>query len=116
MYLINFWTNMFNFKGNIGIFEYWIPVVFFNFGLYALGFFSEYLLNTVGYVYCFGYLIACVSSGVRRLHDINFSGFWLILTILPVLNIFLFVMLLMPSEVANVIVDVGATKPKDITN
>lgn len=101
MYLINFWTHMCDFKGNIGVLEYWIPVVFFNFGLYALGFLPEYLLDTVGCIYCFGYLISCVSSGVRRLHDVGFSGLWLFLGIIPVLNIFLFVMLLMPSEVEN---------------
>lgn len=113
MYLINFWTHMFDFKGRIGIFEFWIPVIFYHFAFYAICLMPEGVFEPLMYIYMFGYLPACISSGVRRLHDINFSGFWIILFIVPVLNIALTIMWFLPSEMADAIVKAGSTKPQE---
>lgn len=92
---------MFDFKGNIGVFEFWIPIVFYHFAFYVTGFLPENLFEVVVSFYIIGYLIASISSGVRRLHDIDFSGFWIFLGFLPVLNVVLTMMWLLPSSVVK---------------
>ena len=37
---------MFDFKGNIGVFEFWIPIVFYHFAFYVTGFLPEIFLKS----------------------------------------------------------------------
>ena len=113
MYLVNFWLKMFDFNSNIGVFEFWIPLIFYHFAFYAIGFLPETLMTIAIYIYFGGYLIALISSGVRRLHDLNFSGLWMIAFFIPGLNAILAIMLLLPSDFMSAIVDAGSTKPKE---
>ena len=106
--------NMFNYSGRANRKEYWI------FGLFNLLVIISYVLLVFGtdtltssanqyaqmldadaiYYYSFLgiilleilYFLTMISLAVRRLHDINFRGWWLLITLIPFLSIFIFIL------------------------
>jgi uncharacterized membrane protein YhaH (DUF805 family) len=68
-------TKYFQFSGRASRKEYWIFSITFFFTLYFLSFFQFY------YLYFFTLFIVIIpdlSLDIRRLHDINLSGWWLL--------------------------------------
>jgi len=81
--------------------EYWMFVLF-NFIISIvlasfermLGLGSEYGTGFLSTIYSIGVLIPSIAVGIRRLHDIGKSGWWLLLALLPVIGwIWIFVLL-----------------------
>lgn len=68
-----------------------ISVIFVALGLASVGGILVILLVAVGYL---GFVVLHCMSGLRRLHDINASGWLLLLLILPLVNLVLLIALL----------------------
>lgn len=56
------------------------------------------IIMFLGYIIIFYPMIPLI---VRRLHDINKSGFFILFGFIPLLNIFLFVCMLLDTEISN---------------
>jgi uncharacterized membrane protein YhaH (DUF805 family) len=85
------------FTGRAGRKEYWIFGLIHAlivFGLQYPHFFGTIdphaRLGQIEMLYLFGTLIPLVAVSVRRLHDINRSGWWSLLSFIPLLNLGLF--------------------------
>ena len=81
--------------------EYWLFILFYLILAITLVF-ADVFLGTIdeesGYgllsgIYMFGSIIPWASISVRRLHDINKSGWWYLLFLIPIVNIWLFILL-----------------------
>lgn len=60
------------------------------------------ILIIISFVFGIWYMIALITAGVRRLHDIGLSGAFMFLMILPSIGeMILFIMTLLPSKQAN---------------
>ena len=112
----SFWRNYSNFSGMATRKEYWITMLI-NFILYFVVTFvfggigavlsnvNEDLAMIVTLVgvggFCLGIIIPTFSILTRRFHDGNHSGWWVLLSMLPGLNIVGFVFTLLPSDHVN---------------
>ena len=68
-------------------------------GVFALAFIGgaslpDAAFGTLTIVYIVGSNLVSVTFGVRRLHDIDKSGWWILLLIVPLANLILVIMLL----------------------
>ena len=80
---------IFTIKGRAPRSEYWFFVLFIFLWNTAIGLFIESGLYFLEYVNAFVtilFLIAHFTLSVRRLHDIDFSGWWVLLNLIPVLG------------------------------
>ena len=82
--------NYANFRGRASRSEYWYWILAFWVGWYIVVAFTRLYP-----IYDFGLLIPTLAVGVRRLHDSNHSGWWLLV---PVVN---FIFLLLPPVESN---------------
>lgn len=86
------WKNFFNFKDRTSVRGYWMAILFNIIAILILGvlisisevFFILYL------IYILAILIPSLSLSVRRLHDINKSGFWVFITCVPFIGAILY--------------------------
>lgn len=81
--------NYTNFSGRASRSEYWWWVLL-NF---VLGF-----IPVVNIIYGLAALIPSIAVGVRRLHDTGRSGWWLLLALIPLVNLVLIYFLVQPSQ------------------
>ena len=73
--------------------EYWMFVLFnviISIVLNVLAI-ALHFLSVVGMLYALAVLIPGIAVGIRRLHDTNRSGWWLLLAIVPLANLALLV-------------------------
>lgn len=93
--------NYVNFSGRATRKQYWLFVLFNIIVFAVLAFVLSFLGNTGNVLYylcCLAVFLPSLAIDVRRLHDINFSGWWMLLTILPFLGgLILLVLMLLPS-------------------
>ncbi len=90
------WTHTFDFGGRPRRTSYWGAVV--------VNFLVTFLLDFIPYaniVYMVVSILPGIAMSVRRLHDINWSGWWLLVALIPFGGIFVLVLLLMDSTGAN---------------
>ena len=90
------WTHTFDFSGRTRRTSYWGAVV--------VNFLVTFLLDFIPYaniVYMVVSILPGIAISVRRLHDINWSGWWLLVALIPFGGIFVLVLLLMDSTGAN---------------
>ncbi|MBS5144865.1 MAG: DUF805 domain-containing protein [Butyricicoccus pullicaecorum] len=90
------WTHTFDFSGRTRRTSYWGAVV--------VNFLVTFLLDFIPYaniVYMVVSILPGIAMSVRRLHDINWSGWWLLVALIPFGGIFVLVLLLMDSTGAN---------------
>lgn len=87
-----FLNNYFNFKGRSTRSDYWY-VVLANFIIgFTLGFISSLipsltnLFTTLSYMYSLAIIVPALALIVRRLHDINKSGWYYLLTLIPIVG------------------------------
>jgi uncharacterized membrane protein YhaH (DUF805 family) len=71
--------------------EYWMFVlcnliVSIVIGILAPLIFSEAIANIIGYVYLLAVIIPSLAILARRLHDIDRSGWWILLGIIPLIG------------------------------
>lgn len=79
------WKNYFNFGGRTNVKGYWMAVLFNVIAMVFLGFlvvFSK-LFAILYVIYVIAIIIPSVALIVRRLHDINKSGFWFFISFIP---------------------------------
>lgn len=99
--LINFWTNIVNFEGKMNRHNFWVAVfimALINIVIVAISYGTEAMI--LWYLYDLFFLIATLSASVRRLHDINKSGAYVLLNLIPLVGqVALLIMLLQENEV-----------------
>jgi len=79
--------NYANFNGRASRSEYWYFVLFNLIFAFAAAFISAFLrMPILYYVYALGVLIPGIAVGVRRMHDTNNSGWFLLI---PIYNLVL---------------------------
>jgi uncharacterized membrane protein YhaH (DUF805 family) len=68
--------------------EYWYFVLFFMFFAFLFAFISVYFNNlSLYYIFIFASLIPSIAVGVRRMHDVNKSGWYILI---PIYNLILY--------------------------
>ncbi|MBD3614527.1 DUF805 domain-containing protein [Kingella kingae] len=91
--------------------EYWGFILFYNLiltGLQIIGLIGYAISNTVGaifsipfYLFALAALVPSVTAAVRRLHDVNKSGWWLLIAIIPVIGAIWLIVLLCQDGTAG---------------
>ena len=83
------------FEGRARRQEYWLFIL-----LYAIVYFAASVLDAVigttpllNVLVLLGFLVPGISAGVRRLHDIDKSGWMYVLVLIPIVNLVLLVFL-----------------------
>ena len=98
--LIDFWTNIINFEGKMNRHNFWVVVfvmALINIVIVAVTYGTEAMI--LWYLYDLFFLIATLSASVRRLHDINKSGAYVLLNLIPLVGqVALLIMLLQENE------------------
>lgn len=98
--LIDFWTNIVNFEGKMNRHNFWVAVfimALINIVIVAISYGTEAMI--LWYLYDLFFLIATLSASVRRLHDINKSGAYVLLNLIPLVGqVALLIMLLQENE------------------
>lgn len=80
--------NYANFNGRARRKEYWFFYLFFVLA-YIIGAIIDYMLGTEGIVaglISLGLLLPNITVGVRRLHDIGKSGWWMLISLIPLIG------------------------------
>lgn len=99
--LIDFWTNIVNFESKMNRHNFWVAVfimALINIVIVAISYGTEAMI--LWYLYDLFFLIATLSASVRRLHDINKSGAYVLLNLIPLVGqVALLIMLLQENEV-----------------
>ncbi|ATP36083.1 DUF805 domain-containing protein [Ligilactobacillus salivarius] len=99
-FLIDFWTNIINFDGKMNKHSFWAAVLtlsIVNIIIVALLYDTNGML--LWYLYDLFFIIATLSASVRRLHDMNRSGAYILLNLIPFVGqVVLLVMLLQENE------------------
>ncbi|MYU49984.1 DUF805 domain-containing protein [Lactobacillus salivarius] len=99
--LIDFWTNIVNFEGKMNRHNFWVAVfimALINIVIVAISYGTEAMI--LWYLYDLFFLIATLSASVRRLHDTNKSGAYVLLNLIPLVGqVALLIMLLQENEV-----------------
>jgi uncharacterized membrane protein YhaH (DUF805 family) len=83
--------------------EYWMFILFNMIISFALGFADAILgLGGIGAllagIYVLGVFIPSIAVGIRRLHDTGRSGWWLLVSLVPVIGLILLFFLVQDSE------------------
>lgn len=86
------WKNFFNFKDRTTVRGYWMAILFNIIAIVILAVLTAVsdIFGIVYGIYCLAVLIPSLSLSVRRLHDINKSGFWIFITVIPVIGSILY--------------------------
>ena len=115
--LIDFWTNIINFEGKMNRHNFWVAVfvmALINIVIVAVAYGTEAII--LWYLYDLFFLIATLSASVRRLHDINKSGAYVLLNLIPLVGqAILLIMLLQEGSKYNKVEKIKPFK-KDIGN
>lgn len=80
--------NYANFQGRARRQEYWMFVLFYIIGAMIVSVIDKMLFNSqiLSGIYGLALLIPSIAVGVRRLHDTERSGWWMLLALIPVLG------------------------------
>ncbi|WHS04933.1 DUF805 domain-containing protein (plasmid) [Ligilactobacillus salivarius] len=101
--LIDFWTNIVNFEGKMNRHNFWVAVfimALINIVIVAISYGTEAMI--LWYLYDLFFLIATLSASVRRLHDVNKSGAYVLLNLIPLVGqVALLIMLLQEGSKHN---------------
>ena len=115
--LIDFWINIINFEGKMNRHNFWVAVfvmALINIVIVAVAYGTEAMI--LWYFYDLFFLIATLSASVRRLHDINKSGAYVLLNLIPLVGqVILLIMLLQEGSKYNKAEKIKPFK-KDIGN
>lgn len=82
--------NYANFNGRARRKEYWMFTLIFlciYYPLYFVGIYAQLpILSTIGLIFALALCIPSLAVGVRRLHDINKKGIYLLIGLIPIVN------------------------------
>lgn len=87
-YYIDAWKNYVNFQGRARRKAYWMFVLFNIIVAVVLGIIDN-VIGTgglLGGIYSLAVLLPGIALGVRRLHDIGKSGWWLLIALVPLIG------------------------------
>lgn len=87
-YYIDAWKNYVNFNGRARRKAYWMFVLFNIIAAVILGIIDN-VIGTggiLGGLYSLAVLLPGIALGVRRLHDIGKSGWWLLIALVPLIG------------------------------
>jgi len=95
---VDYWKNYFNFKDRTSRKDFWMTILFifiisFVIGLIFPGTSStsgnsfEYHASVVASIWSLATFIPSLAMEVRRLHDINKSGWWVLIELVPIVGI-----------------------------
>ena len=96
----------FDFKSRSTRPEYWYWTLFTTLGLLAL-----VLLTPLGIFFCVAIAIPSSAVSVRRLHDIDRTGWWMLLVLIPVIGSIILI-LFFAIEGQKAVIGSGARKKK----
>ncbi len=86
----------FNFSGRATRSEFWYFLLFYIILLFSPLVVASYfrldkeIADTFTIIVFLIHLIPATAVGVRRLHDMNISGWWYLITLLPYIGVFIF--------------------------
>ena len=83
-----------DFNGRAGRAEYWYFVLFNILVGTAVGLVAMLVGDWFSYIYSLALLVPGVAIGVRRLHDIGKSGWWLLISLIPFIGTIWLIILL----------------------
>ena len=94
---IKMWKNYFNFQDRTTRKDYWMSVLINFLIAIVLGFFSGLFTNfpiigklnimdLISYIYFILILIPGLAQSVRRMHDVNKSGWYLLMSLIPIVG------------------------------
>ncbi len=75
--------NYVGFTGRAGRAELW----FFVLASFLISLILNMLSNTLGMIYALAVMVPSIAVGVRRMHDIGKSGWWLLVGLIPILGL-----------------------------
>ncbi|MBO4435182.1 MAG: DUF805 domain-containing protein [Bacteroidales bacterium] len=80
--------NYFNFQGKAGLAEYWYFVLFYFIVSVILGIIDSLVgaKNIILYVFMIGSLLPSLGLTVRRLHDVGKSGWFILVSLIPLIG------------------------------
>jgi uncharacterized membrane protein YhaH (DUF805 family) len=94
-----------NFDGRSTRKEYWMYILFYILIIFGLIIIDNLLDNSIiGIVvglFQIVFIIPSISVAVRRLHDVNKSGWFLLLSFIPLANFYLLYLLIQPSSASS---------------
>jgi uncharacterized membrane protein YhaH (DUF805 family) len=90
-----FWTNYTNFSGRSTIKQFWLPVLF---NAVIAGILS-YISVTLAGIFELIVLIPNIANAIRRMHDINKSGWWLFIALVPIVGWIIYLVFLFKGSV-----------------
>lgn len=79
------WKNFTNFSGRTSVRGYWMVMLFNIVISFVLGLLGGFLglFTVIAYLYSLVAFIPGLALSIRRLHDINKSGYWLFIGLIP---------------------------------
>lgn len=98
------YNNYATFSGRAPRSEYWWFYLFFMIAyvvLFALGAVIGSVAGIILLVFALGSLIPSIAVGVRRLHDVGKSGWWLLIALVPIAGLLLLWWFIQPSQPGN---------------
>ena len=87
-YYIDAWKNYVNFEGRARRKAYWMFVLFNFIAAAIVGFIDGFIgtNGTLSYIYGLAVFLPGLALGVRRLHDIGKSGWWVLIALIPLVG------------------------------
>ena len=95
---VDYWKNYFNFKDRTSRKDFWMTVLFLFIISFVIGLIFPGTIDTSGNsfqyngsvvtsIWSLATIIPSLAMGVRRLHDINKSGWWILIDLIPLVGI-----------------------------
>lgn len=92
----SFWLNYVNFQGRASRSEYWYGILFYLIVAYLANIFGSIMFepiiiseeretNPVSLAWSLAALLPFLSVNIRRLHDANRSGWWILFGLIPII-------------------------------
>ena len=96
-----FYSRYTDFAGRSSRAEYWWFMLFFIIATFVVAFIAGILGETIGTIviaiWYLAHLVGLVALGIRRLHDTDRSGWWYLLTFVPIASLVLLVFFVLPG-------------------
>jgi uncharacterized membrane protein YhaH (DUF805 family) len=86
-----------SFEGVASRSEYWWWNLFYF--LAVIG--SVFISPVLYFIVLLGLLLPTLAVGVRRLHDIDKSGWWLLVSLIPIIGLIMIVWCMTPSKISS---------------
>lgn len=62
---------------------------------------SQTLFGIIGLLFCLALIIPGIAVGIRRLHDVGKSGWWLLISLVPVVGVIVLIIFLVTDSQAG---------------